>query len=124
MNHDEFRRNAHELVDWMADYLANVRDYPVKAQTKPNEVLSQLPLTPPNAGESFEAIFHDFEKTIIPGMTHWQHPGFFAYFPANSSPPSLLAEMLTSTLGAQCMSWRLHLQQLSLKNVSCSGSDK
>ncbi len=106
MNHDEFRRNAHELVDWMADYLANVRGYPVKAQTKPNEVLSQLPKSPPPNGESFETIFDDFEQTIIPGMTHWQHPGFFAYFPANSSPPSLLAEMLTSTLGAQCMSWQ------------------
>ncbi len=106
MNHDEFRRNAHELVDWMADYFANVRDYPVKAQTKPNEILSRLPKMPPASGESFAAIFRDFETIIMPGMTHWQHPGFFAYFPANSSPPSLLAEMLTSTLGAQCMSWQ------------------
>ncbi len=106
MNHDEFRKNAHELVDWMADYLAHVRDFPVKAQTKPREILNQLPSDPPLQGEPFQDIFTDFERTIIPGMTHWQHPGFFAYFPANSSPPSLLAEMLTSTLAAQCMSWQ------------------
>ncbi len=106
MKHDEFRKHAHEMVDWMADYLANVRDYPVKAQTKPGDIIAQLPDTAPVHGESIEAIFADFEKIIIPGMTHWQHPEFFAYFPANSSPPSLLAEMLTSTLGAQCMSWQ------------------
>ena len=106
MKHDDFRKHAHQMVDWMADYLANVRDYPVKAQTKPGEIIAQLPDSAPVHGESIETIFADFEKIIIPGMTHWQHPGFFAYFPANSSPPSLLAEMLTSTLGAQCMSWQ------------------
>ncbi|MGB5106570.1 MAG: pyridoxal-dependent decarboxylase [Candidatus Zixiibacteriota bacterium] len=106
MKHEDFRKHAHELVDWMADYLANVRQYPVKAQTKPGDIFTQLPPDAPIHGESMETIFADFEKIIIPGMTHWQHPGFFAYFPANSSPPSLLAEMLTSTLGAQCMSWQ------------------
>ncbi len=106
MDNHEFRRHAHELVDWMADYLEQVRRYPVKAQVAPREIFNQLPALPPSEGESFERIFADFQKTILRGMTHWQHPSFFAYFPANSSPPSLLAEMLMSTLAAQCMSWQ------------------
>ncbi|MDX9856673.1 MAG: pyridoxal-dependent decarboxylase [candidate division Zixibacteria bacterium] len=105
MNLDDFRSHAHELVDWMADYLEHVRDYPVKAQVQPKEVARQLPGSAPDDGEPFGRIFSDFQSIILPGMTHWQHPSFHAYFPANSSPPSILAEMLMSTLGAQCMSW-------------------
>ncbi|MEW6511153.1 MAG: aminotransferase class I/II-fold pyridoxal phosphate-dependent enzyme [Bacteroidota bacterium] len=105
MTTDEFRRRAHELVDWMADYLAEVERYPVRADVQPGQILNRLPLTPPGAPEPFDAIFRDFREIVLPGMTHWQHPSFFAYFPANSSPPSILAEMLTATLGAQCMSW-------------------
>ncbi len=89
----------------MADYLEHVRDYPVKAQVQPKEVARQLPESAPDEGEPFGRIFSDFQSIILPGMTHWQHPSFHAYFPANSSPPSILAEMLMSTLGAQCMSW-------------------
>ncbi len=106
MELSEFRAHAHELVDWMADYLENVRDYPVKSQVSPGEIQNKLPDQAPLQGETFEAIFEDFREIIMPGMTHWQHPSFMAYFPANSSPPSLMAEMLTSTLGAQCMSWQ------------------
>jgi aromatic-L-amino-acid decarboxylase len=105
MNNDEFRRYAHELVDWMADYLGHVESYPVKPATKPREIIHQLPGHPPDRGEPFPAIFEDFRTIIVPGMTHWQNPSFFAYFPANTSGPSILAEMLTATLGAQCMSW-------------------
>jgi aromatic-L-amino-acid decarboxylase len=105
MDATEFRANAHNLVDWMADYLQAVETYPVKAQGEPGEILSQLPEQPPENGEGFQDIFDDFKRIILPGMTHWQHPSFFAYFNANSSPPSVLAEMLTATLGAQCMSW-------------------
>ncbi len=105
MNSDDFRKYAHELVDWMADYLDKVESYPVKAQTRPGEILDQLPEHPPKQGESFDTIFRDFQNIIIPGITHWQHPKFFAYFPANSSRISVLGEMLTATLGAQCMSW-------------------
>lgn len=105
MNSDEFRKYAHNLVDWMADYLDEVESYPVKAQTKPGDIIDQLPEHPPKQGESFDAIFRDFQSIIIPGITHWQHPKFFAYFPANSSRISVLGEMLTATLGAQCMSW-------------------
>ena len=94
MTSDEFRAHAHTLVDWMADYLRDVEQYPVKAQVKPGEILAQLPAAPPEHGEPFEAIFADFQKVVLPGITHWQHPLFCAYFPANSSrkqapvPPS------------------------------------
>ena len=106
MEIDEFRREAHRLVDWMADYLAKVERYPVRAKVKPGEIAARLPAAPPDAAEPFADIFADFERIVLPGMTHWQHPDFFAYFPGNSSPPSVLAEMLTATLGAQCMLWQ------------------
>ncbi len=105
MDTNEFRKHAHDLVDWMADYLQNVESYPVRPPVHPGEIINKLPELPPQDGEPFENIFSDFQSIILPGMTHWQHPSFFAYFPANSSGPSVLAEMLTATLGAQCMSW-------------------
>jgi aromatic-L-amino-acid decarboxylase len=105
MTNEEFRAHAHELVDWMADYLEGVAAYPVKSQVQPGEILARLPALPPEQGEPFDALMTDFKEIILPGITHWQHPSFFAYFPGNSSPPSVLAEMLTATLGAQCMSW-------------------
>ena len=105
METSEFRRHAHALVDWMADYMEQVESYPVRSRVRPGEILAQLPASPPQSGEPFAEIFEDFRQIIMPGMTHWQHPSFFAYFNANTSPPSILAEMLTATLGAQCMSW-------------------
>jgi aromatic-L-amino-acid decarboxylase len=106
MKPEEFRRHAHEMVDWMADYLAAVGDLPVKSQVKPGDIEAQLPAGPPQQGEDMTAIFDDFRRVILPGITHWQHPSFFAYFPANSSPPSVLAEMLTATLGVNGMMWQ------------------
>lgn len=105
MTPEEFRTHAHAFVDWMADYLATLEARPVRAQTAPGEILGQLPGRAPEAGEPIEAIFKDFQNIILPGITHWQHPNFFAYFSANASPPSVLAEMLTATLAAQCMLW-------------------
>ena len=105
INNEEFRKYGHQLVDWMADYFENIEELPVKSQVKPNEVLNQLPDDAPVKGESMEHILKDFQEIIMPGMTHWQHPNFHAYFPANGSYPSLLAEMLMSTMGAQCMIW-------------------
>ncbi|WP_420565400.1 pyridoxal phosphate-dependent decarboxylase family protein [Thalassobaculum sp.] len=106
MTPEEFRRHAHSMVDWMADFLEGVEQYPVRAQTRPGEIAARLPDGPPDQGEAMETIFADFQRDVLPGVTHWQHPRFFAYFPANSSPPSVLAEMLTATLGAQCMLWQ------------------
>lgn len=106
MDIEDFRRHGHELVERMADYLADVRDYPVRAQVAPGDIAAKLPAAPPAGGEDFAAIMRDFEEVVMPGITHWQHPRFFAYFTANSSPPSVLAEMLTATLGAQCMLWQ------------------
>ena len=105
MQIEDFRRHAHRLVDWMADYLAEVERYPVRSQQPPGALLARLPAAAPDAGEPMERIFEDFQQLILPGITHWQHPRFFAYFPANSSPPAVLAEMLTATLAAQCMLW-------------------
>lgn len=105
MTSEEFRSKAHEFVDWMADYLGSVEEYPVKAKVKPGEIYNSLPENPPEQGEDMDAIFKDFQDIIMPGITHWQSPNFFAYFPANSSFPSVLAEMLTATLGTQCMIW-------------------
>lgn len=105
MDIEEFRKQAHACADWMADYLANVERYPVRAQVKPGEIAARLPVEPPSEPEAMERIFADFQADVLPGMTHWQHPSFFAYFPANSSPPSVLAEMLTATLAAQGMLW-------------------
>lgn len=105
MDNKTFRLKAHELVDWMADYLEHVEKLPVKSLAEPGDIFRQLPLHPPLQGEPMEDIFGDFRRVIIPGITHWQSPNFFAYFPANSSYPSVLAEMITATLGAQCMKW-------------------
>jgi len=105
MDSQAFRSYAHEFVDWMADYLEQVEKLPVKAQVEPGEIYRQIPEKAPLKGESMAEIFIDFMNIILPGMTHWQSPNFFAYFPANSSYPSVLAEMLTAALGAQCMKW-------------------
>jgi len=105
MDIEEFRVHAHDFSNWMADYLATVETYPVRSQVKPGEIATQIAPECPELGEPMETIFADFQSKILPGITHWQHPRFFAYFNANSSPPSVLAEMLTATLAAQCMLW-------------------
>jgi aromatic-L-amino-acid decarboxylase len=106
MDDNDFRTWAHRAADWSADYLETVAERPVRAQTQPGDVLKQLPLRPPHDAESMEAIFADLDRIILPGMTHWQHPCFFAYFPANSSPPSVVAEYVTAAMAAQCMLWQ------------------
>ncbi len=106
MELQEFRRRAHELVDWMADYFEHIEEYPVRSRVQPGEIEEQLPEAAPEKPEDFDRILQDFKEIIMPGITHWQHPSFFAFFPANSSYPSVLAEMLTATLAAQCMIWQ------------------
>lgn len=105
MDNQSFREEAHRMVDWMADYMNEVENFPVKSQVQPGTIYHSLPELAPTQGEEMSAIMQDFNNIIMPGITHWQSPNFFAYFPANSSYPSILAEMLTATLGAQCMIW-------------------
>jgi aromatic-L-amino-acid decarboxylase len=105
MNLEEFRKYAHQFADWMADYYENIEKYPVKSQVKPGKILNKLPDLPPVRGESMDQIFTDFQNIILPGITHWQNPNFFAYFTANTSFPSILAEMLTAAIASQCMIW-------------------
>lgn len=106
MDKESFREFGYKFVDWVVDYLDGVEKYPVRPPVKPGEIRRQLPSKAPAQGESMETIFEDFKKIILPGITHWQHPSWFAYFPANNSPPSVLAEILTAGLGAQCMVWQ------------------
>ena len=105
MKIEDFQKHSHELVDWMFSYLKEIEKYPIKPDIKPGEIYNALPEKPPMNGEAFDKIFNDFNEIIIPGITHWQSPNFHAFFPANNSYPSILAEMLISTIGAQCMMW-------------------
>lgn len=114
---EEFRRQAHQLADWMADYLRDVKDLPVVPKVGPGDIRAALPAAAPETGEPFDELFDDFRNLVLPGMTHWNHPGWFAYFPANTSPPSILAEMLTAVLGAQCMSWQTSPAATELEQV-------
>jgi aromatic-L-amino-acid/L-tryptophan decarboxylase len=105
MTPDEFRRHGHAVVDWIADYYSRIESYPVLSRVKPGEIRAALPPNPPTNGESFENILADVEKLIIPGITHWQSPNFFAFFNSNTSGPSILGELLSSGLGVQGMLW-------------------
>ena len=119
MNPNDFRRNAHTFVDWMADYYEGVEAYPVRSPVAPGDIAARLPTSPPLDAEPIDRIFADFKTHLLPGITHWQHPSFFAYFPANASPPSVLAEMLTASLGVQGMIWQTSPAATGLR-VYCS----
>ncbi|AKJ07461.1 aromatic-L-amino-acid decarboxylase [Archangium gephyra] len=106
---EEFRRLGHRMVDWIADYWARLESFPVRAAVAPGEVMAKLPAHPPEEGlggdAGWEAIFKDLEDVVLPGLTHWQSPSFFAYFPANASGPAVLGELLSAGLGVQGMLW-------------------
>ena len=117
MKNEDFRRAGHQFVDWIADYFENIEKYPVLSRVQPGDIKSLVPAVPPARGEAMEAIFRDFETVVMPGVTHWQHPGWFAYFPANNSPASVLGELLTAGLGAQCMIWQTSPAAAELEEV-------
>lgn len=106
MNWDDYAHWGRHIADWGAEYHKTLRDRPVRAQTTPGQIAAQLPSAPPNGPDAMEAVMADFEAVVMPGMTHWQHPRFFAYFAANAAPPSMLAEQLVNTVAAQCMLWQ------------------
>ena len=106
MKWDEFGAWGRKVADWAQDYHLTVGEKPVRARTEPGEVMNALPSRPPETGEGMEAIFADFEEIVMPGITHWQHPRFFAYFTSNAAAPSVLAEFLVSAIAPQCMLWQ------------------
>ena len=105
MTPDEFRAQGKALIDWVADYLETIETRPVSSSVQPGDVRAQLPEHPPTEAESFDAVLADMDRVIVPGLTHWQHPSFFAFFPGNSSYASILGELASAGLGVQGMSW-------------------
>jgi aromatic-L-amino-acid decarboxylase len=103
---ERFRAEAHRVVDWIAAYLANPGRYPVLARVRPGDVAASLPKTPPTAPEPLDALLPDLERVVMPGLTHWNHPGFFAYFANSSTGPAILGEMLSAALNPNAMLWR------------------
>jgi len=105
MSPEEFRRQGHAVVDWIADYYSHIESFPVLARVQPGEIRSLLPQHPPQQGEPFAQILGDIDRLILPGITHWQSPNFYAYFPANASGPAILGDLVSSGLGVQGMLW-------------------
>jgi len=105
MTPDEFRENGYAVVDWLAAYLENVEDYPVLPTVEPGDIAAKMPEHAPDEAEPFEALLSDLDSVVMPGITHWQSPNWYAYFPANTSPPSVLAEFVSAGLGVQGMLW-------------------
>lgn len=118
MDPEAFRRDAHALVEWIAAYLDGSERYPVLSRAAPGDVRDALPPTPPADGASFDEIFRDFERVIVPGLTHWNHPGFFAYFAISGSAPGVLAEFLSAALNVQAMLWRTSPAATELEEVT------
>src|SRR5919202_2339812 len=106
MTPEEFRAIGHRVIDWIADYRRRVRELPVMARAAPGEVKRALPPEPPEHPESFDAILADLDRTIVPALSHWQHPSFFAYFPSNGSLASVLGDFLSTGLGVLGLSWQ------------------
>ena len=120
MSAEEFRRYGRSLIDWIADYFERVDEFPVLAQVEPGALISKLPATPPEAGESMEAIIADVDRLIIPALTHWSHPGFFAYFATSTSAPGIFGEMLSAAFDVKALLWRGAPAAQELEEVTLS----
>jgi aromatic-L-amino-acid decarboxylase len=118
MDPEAFRREGHRIVDWLAEYFAHPERFPVLSQVQPGDLVRALPAEAPQAGEPFDAILRDFSDQIVPGITHWNHPGFFAYFAISGSAPGVLAEMLSAGLNVQAMLWRTSPAATELEQVA------
>ena len=113
----EFRRAGHELIEWIADYREHMGDLPVMSRVQPGEVEARLPAEPPLKGDGLGDIIEDLDHTVMPGITHWNHPGWFAYFPSNTDLASVLADLVASGLGPQGMSWQTSPAATEVENV-------
>src|ERR1700730_8641821 len=118
MDPADFRRHGHEMVDWIADYLEHSDRYPVLSRIKPGDIVAALPDHAPEDGEPFETIMADFERVLVPGLTHWNHPGFLAYFAITGSAPGVLADFLSAALNQQAMLWRTSPAATELEEVT------
>jgi aromatic-L-amino-acid/L-tryptophan decarboxylase len=119
MTPDEFREYGHKLIDWIADYRAGLAARPVMASTEPGQVKASLPSIAPSSPEPFDAVLRDLDAILIPGLTHWQHPRFFGYFPANAPLPSVLGDLLSSGLGVLGLNWQASPALTELEEVAC-----
>jgi aromatic-L-amino-acid/L-tryptophan decarboxylase len=118
MSAEEFRRYGHQVVDWIADYLTHPERYPVLSQSEPGDLKKALPLAAPEHGEAMEAMLADLDRVIVPGVTHWNHPGFFAYFAISGSAPGILGEMLAAAFNINAMLWRTSPSATELEEVT------
>ncbi len=113
-----FNRYGHQLIDWITRYLEHPERYPVLARVQPGDLRRALPADPPARGESLDDILRDVERALLPGVTHWNHPGFFAYFAISASGPGILADLLAAALNQQAMLWRTSPAATELEQVS------
>lgn len=118
MSGEEFRRFGHELIDWIADYFDRIEDLPVLSQIEPGQLKAQLPTSPPEKGEAMEKIIGDLDKLIVPALTHWVHPSFYAYFATSTSAPGILGELLTAAFDNKAMLWRTSPASTELEDVT------
>lgn len=119
MKPDEFRRIGHLLIDWIADYQTRMADLPVRSAVAPGDVRRRLPAAPPEQPEALDAVLRDVQKILVPGLSHWQHPSFFGYFPSSTSPASVLGDFLSSGLGVLGLSWQSSPALTELEEVVC-----
>ncbi len=120
MSAEDFRRYGHQIIDWVGNYLERIEEYPVLAQVRPGELQSRLPASAPEQGESIEAILADVERLIVPALTHWNHPAFFAYFSISASAPGIFGELLTAAFNVNGMLWRTSPASTELEDVALS----
>jgi len=115
---DDFRRSAHQIVDWIADYLEDPRQYPVSPNMQPGDLAAKLSPAAPETGEGYDRILEDFQRLVLPAVTHWNHPRFLAYFPSSASPPGVLGEMLAAALNTNAIVWRSSPASTELEAVT------
>jgi aromatic-L-amino-acid decarboxylase len=118
MSKEEFRRFGHELIDWVAEYLEHVEDLPVLSRIEPGDLKAQLPVAPPETGEPMEQIIADVDRLIVPALTHWSHPSFFAYFATSTSAPGIFGELLSAAFDNKAMLWRTSPASTELEEVT------